>query len=959
MAAFPASARTMIGTLVSRYRILSRIGEGGMGEVFLAHDPSLDRRVALKFLLPAEAGDAAARRRLVNEAQAAARLDHPFICKIYEVGDNTEHPFIAMEYVDGTTLSDRLRQGPLPPRDAMRLGAEIAEALDFAHTRGIVHRDLKPSNVMVAADGHVKVMDFGVAKCIATGEDDPRLTMTATAAGQISGTLSYMSPEQLRGLPVDGRSDVFAFGLLLYEMTSGVHPFLQSSPISTVDAILNADPPRLDEKRADVSPVLARIIGRCLEKDRERRYQSLREAQTELSMLADGTTSVASGTYRPNRRWRGSVAAAAIAVVVAGAGAALWTWPEQFGIARTTLAFKERDWILISDFENLTGDPLFDRSLRVALEVGIAQSQYVNVLPPQRVDAALQRMQRAPGDRLDEPLAAEVAVREGVRAVLSCSIAQVGGVYSLTARVIDPQSRAAVLTESVEATDKEHLLPALGELATTVRRRLGESLASISQKSMPLPLATTSSLEALKLYADGLKRGTGADSETGTELLRQAVVVDADFSMAHAELGRRYYLMGAREMRQSGEKHLAKALSLLDRLTPRERLWIQATADDARGNRQLAVRGYRAYLAQYPDDAAGWFRLGWTHMAGLSEFEPAIDAFQRAVALRPSDSSSLVNVATCYAGLGKYAEAIEAYRKAFAVDPALLTEPYINHEYGFALVGHGDLEAAGEVFDKMAAQPEPTKKARAHRSRAFLEMYRGRYGAAINELRQAIVINTSLRATISEFRDRLILTSALEAKGKKLEADIELAAVDRLIGGMQLGPEWLRFPAAIYARRGDIGRARRLVDLMIKTSGAATADSAMNRNVAQDESHVGHARGELALAEGKYKEAVGILERARVGAFDLQIVDALAAAQLAAGSLEAAAKTYEEVVANQELGHEAQELWLRAHLSLGDVNQRLGRHEAARKPYVQLAELWKGGDSDLVALRDVNSRLGR
>ena len=770
----------------------------------------------------------------------------------------------------------------------------------------------------------------------------------------------YMSPEQLRGLPVDARSDVFAFGLLLYEMTSGAHPFLQSSPISTVDAILNAAPPPLTEQPPEVPPGLAHIISRCLEKDRDRRYQSLREAQIELSTLSEGTGPVVPATHRPHSRGMRWAVVAATIVVVAGAGAAMWTWPERFGFSRTALAFNERDWILISDFENLTGDQVFDRSLRVALEVGIAQSQYVNVLPPQRVQAALQRMQRAPGDRLDEALSSEVAVREGVRAVLSCSIAQVGGVYALTARVIDPHSRAAVLTESVQAGGKEQILRALDGLATTVRRGLGESLAGISQKSVPLPKATTSSLDALKLYADGLKSASGADQKTGDELLRQAVVLDPEFSMAHAELGHRYYLMGDRANRLRGEAHLTKALGLLDRLTPRERLWIQATADDARGNRQSAVEGYRAYLAQYQDHAAGWFRLGWTHMAGLGEYQPAIDAFERAIALRPADSNSLVNIASCYSGLRKYAEAVEAYRKAFAIEPSLVTQPFVNHEYGFTLVGHGDLEAAGEVFAKMKAQPEPLMKARAHRSQAFLEMYRGRYDQAIAELRQGIVIDTTLGATISEFRDRLILVRALDAKGRSREAGVELAAVDRLIARLSLGPEWLRFPATIQARRGELRRARRLVDLMTKTSGAATADSAANRNIAQDQAYVGHARGELALAEGRPAEAVTILEAARVGgAFDPQIVDALAAAQLAVGNLSAAAKSYEEVIANRPFGLEAQENWMWAHVRLGEVYQRLGRLDAARERYARLVALWKDGDSDLVALREVKARLSR
>jgi eukaryotic-like serine/threonine-protein kinase len=950
----------VIGDVVSRYRILSRIGEGGMGEVFLAHDPSLNRQIALKFLPAAQTATSDARKRLLHEAQAAARLDHPFVCKVYEAGESEGRPYIAMEYVEGKTVQQLLGQGPLAIKEAIRLAAEIAEALDFAHKRGVVHRDLKPSNVMVGADGHVKVMDFGVAKYIEARAGDAAMTMTATAAGETSGTAIYMSPEQLRGLPVDGRSDAFAFGLLLYEMTSGAHAFLRSSVFSTVDAILNDTPAPLDERRPGVPPLLAHIISRCLEKDKDRRYQSLREAQIELSRLAEGTgygVTENRDARRPGMRW--AVAAAAVVALAATAGALMWAWPERFALSRTALAFNERDWILISDFENLTGDQVFDRSLRMALEVGIAQSQYVNVLPPQRVQAALQRMQRAPGDRLDEVLASEVAVREGARAVLSCSIAQIGGIYALTARVIDPQSRAAILTESVQAESKEQILGALDELATAVRRRLGESLAGISQKSVSLPKATTSSLEALKLYSDAMKADASVDAGTVSELLRQAVVLDPQFALAHAQLGHRYYLMGERATRQRGEDHFVKALGLLDRLTPRERLWIPASADDSRGNRALAAQGYRAYLAQYPDDAGAWFRLGWTLMAGLSEHQPAIDAFERSLALRPNDASSLVNIATCYGGLKKFPEAITAYRKAFAIQPVLLTGIFVNHEYGFTLVKHGDLDAASEVFATMKAQPELDKQARALRSQAFLDMYRGRYDLAIAGMRQAVLIRVKLGATISEFRDRLILAVALDAKGKSREAGVELAAVDRLIAKMSLAPQWLRLPAAIHARRGDVVRTRRLVNLMTKTSGASTADAGSNRNIAEDEDSIAYARGELALAEGRPADAATILEAARVGVFDAPIVDALAAAQLAAGDLTAAAKSYEEVIAKPALGLEAQEHWFRAHVTLGEVYQRLGRPEAAREVRARLLALWKNGDDDLVALRAVRARLPR
>ena len=544
----------MIGTEISHYRILSRLGRGGMGEVYLAQDLTLDRKTALKFLPANQTVDESARKRLEREAHSAARLDHPFICKIYEVVRSDDRPFIAMEYVEGLTLREELATGALPLPRAIRIASELAEALDLAHQRGIVHRDLKPSNVMLTPDGHVKVMDFGLAKQVmAVGDEFASIgTMTVTQTGDLAGTLAYMSPEQLRATPIDARSDVFAFGLLFHEMVTGVHPFRRPSPISTTDAILNEPEPPLDDRVHDAPPLLAHLIGRCLAKDREHRYQSMRDVRIELNALAgDSTASSRRPIVGPRRqpRWW---AAAAIAGAVAIAAVAVWRWPIWPPFSQRQLAFNERDWIVITDFENLTGDAVFDRSLRAAFEVGIAQSQFVNVFPPARVQDTLRRMQKPAVDRLDEPLASEIAAREGVRAVFAGSIAQVGEVYSLTARVIDPHSRQAVLTESVQASGKNEVLPALDRLATRVRRSLGESLAGISRQRVPLPNATTSSLEALKMYADGL-RLTGSDAgDAGSDLLRQAVALDPDFALAHAELGRREYLQADRVSRVCG-----------------------------------------------------------------------------------------------------------------------------------------------------------------------------------------------------------------------------------------------------------------------------------------------------------------------------------------------------------------------------------------------------------------------
>ncbi|HMC53998.1 MAG TPA: serine/threonine-protein kinase, partial [Gemmatimonadaceae bacterium] len=475
----------VIGTHVSHYRILSPIGRGGMGEVYLAEDLSLNRSVALKFLLATDVADESARRKLAREGQAAARLDHPFICKIYEVDSSDARPFIAMEYIEGVTLRQELGAGRIPVPRAIRIASELAEALDLAHERGIVHRDLKPSNVMLTRDGHVKVMDFGLAKQIVAlvGELATISRTTGTQTGDLVGTLAYMSPEQLHGLPVDARSDVFAFGLILYEMVSGSHPFRRSSPIAVTDAILNAPEPPLDEHTTSTTPLLAHVISRCLAKNREQRYQSMRDVRIELNTLAGDSASLSRRPIRRARRFPRWLGAAVVLVAALGAFA-MWRWPVALPFSQRSLAFKERDWIVAADFENLTGDAVFDRSLRAAVEVGLAQSQFVNVFPSSRVQDALQRMRKPAVDRIDEVVASEIAVREGARAVLACSIAQVGDVYSITARVIDPRSRTAVLTESVQASGRNGVLPALDTLTTRVRRSLGESLAGIARESV-------------------------------------------------------------------------------------------------------------------------------------------------------------------------------------------------------------------------------------------------------------------------------------------------------------------------------------------------------------------------------------------------------------------------------------------------------------------------------------------
>ena len=889
-------------TEFTHYRVLSRLAQGGMGEVYLAQDLSLDRKVAIKFLLRGAEHDTAS-SVLLKEARAAAHLDHPFICKVYEVGDCEGQPFLAMEYVDGETLKEMLRRGTLTRSDVLRVATEVAEALHFAHRRGIVHRDLKPANVMLAADGHVKVMDFGIAKRVSLPLAAEAVTASLTTIGipdEMAGTLEYMSPEQVRGDPVDARSDVFAFGVLLYELLTGSQLFGRSSMLETIAAILNDTPLSIAEHNSDIPPRLAHIVSRCLERDPRRRYQSLEDVRLELASLHTATRSEKPMRWYSTRR----LPAAVTVVLLVAVGAIGHRWrPLPFLTSDNVLAFKERDWIIVAEFNNLTHDPVFDGSLRLALQVALAQSQYVNIYPPERIAATLQRMQRPASSRLDATLANEVAVRDNVRGVLACDIAQLGNVYSLTARLIDPKTQVAVLTHSVQAPGKEQVLGALDALATHVRARLGESLSSLSTQSRPLPQVTTSSLDALKMYSEAM-RVSGRDSgNKGDELLRQALVLDPDFALAHAELGRRYYLAANRESREAAEGHLQKALALTGRLTLRERLWIQAVAEDSRGHRDRAVDAYETYLAQYPDDTRALFRLAWTNMAALGNVDAAIKGFTRVVTLAPEDSSAWVNLATAYTGKHDFQRAVPTYQKAFALNPALMLGPFVNNEYGFTLVRTGRVADAAAVFERMKEEASPPfNRAKGFRSLALLDMYLGQYAAAANQLRQAVVIDQTYGQVVSEFRDRLYLVTALEAKDPSPKAAVEWAAVEHLIETRSFSPEWLSRPIRMKARAGRLADAHRWLRLMQKTTSRTTADSSVNRDTERDWAYIDLAQAEFERAAGRTQRAIELLERVHEYLKSDESLEALAAAYAAAGRVDAAISRYQDFIANPPLG---------------------------------------------------------
>ena len=986
----------MLGSTVSHYRILKKIGAGGMGEVYLAEDTKLKRRVSLKFLPEELTRNDERKQRFVQEARAAAAIQHPHIAAVYDVDEADGHTFIAMEYVPGQSLRKTIESGKLDFRRSLELGFQIADGLAKAHEKGVVHRDVKPDNVLVSEDGYAKIIDFGLAKLLepidsSTVDSGETETKLKTRDGLVMGTVSYMSPEQARGESIDARSDIFSFGVLFYEMISGRSPFQKKSVAESLSAVLHETPPALSSS-TELPPDVRRILRKALAKDLSERYQSMKDVAIDLKEIRDENLSSSRPAVpmeAPSKFPWPWVAVGAVALLGVVLG---WALFGRGGGGPVGLGESGRPAVAVMYFESLSGDEeirWLSRGLPNMLITDLAQTPGLDVVSSERIQKILKQIGQDDLENIDKGVVDEVARRAGAGAVVVGSIFKSGEEVRIDVQVQDVSSGRILSADSVQGQD---VFPLVDELTGRIRSSL--QMAD-SASDRPLAEVTTPSLEAFQLYSDGLDARRNLRFETARRLFEQAVAKDPSFAMAYAELTRVALTLGEPQL---VEQYRAKVMEHIDRLPERQRLLVEARdASRYQGAREKAIELFEALIAKYPDEEDAYpdlLRLYSTRAEQLAIAERAVEAVPNAGQLRndyayqllfegryaeavrqletyveldPGEPNPHDSLAEAYLFTGQPEKAVEMYAKALEVDPSF-GPSHSGRAWAFAAMGRYD-EALAEREALRRSENPAFSPGTLLFGDAFILSRLGRYEDANAAIQEAQALHEGPDLDVS-----LLLLSALTRieRGQHAEAveivkqaqallpDVTYALLSRAYSNTAPYLEGLA-----EARRGNLEAARARLE-----SSAGTYDPSEEPQKWFHESLGGEialAEGDLATAEAAFSEGEPQFKMVfSAGAPALSLFlnqtpsrDGRARVMKARGDLSGAIRFYRALLTPDMSSKWTPMLEPHHVLELARLLDASGDQDAARVEYQRFLDLWKNADPGLPELTEARAYVGQ
>ena len=923
-----AAPSQFVGQTLGHYRVIEQIGAGGMGVVYRAHDEQLDRDVAIKLLPPGMLADELTRKRFRKEATTLAKLSHPNIATVHEFGSQNETDYLVTEYIAGISLDAELTAGALETEQIVDLGIQLAQGLAAAHEHGIIHRDLKPANLRLSSDGRLKILDFGLAQLLPHASN-LGLTATLTQSQKITGTLPYMAPEQLRGEPADARSDIWAVGAVLYEMATGHRPFEERVPTALAGDIIHKPPLPPRKIRSRTSPKLEAVILRCLQKEQAKRYQSARELQSELERLGIGRTPIAA------RWWLWPIIAITASIVVLlVAGAILYFH------ARPKLT--DKDTVVLADFANATGDPVFDGTLRHGLSAQLEQSPFLNLLSDQRIAQTLSLMAQPKDARLTHELAGEVCQRTASAAVLDGSIAQIGTQYLVTLKAVNCSNGESLASAEAQASDKNHVLDALGKVASEIRSKLGESLASVQKYDAPAENVTTASLEALKAYSLGYQAMVvKSDPPAAVSLFQRAISLDPNFAMAYARLGICYSNLN--ETTRAAD-NTRKAYHLQERVSEREKLYIASHYEEVvTGDLEAARKTHELWAQTYPHDNVPPHNLGIIY-AYLGDYDKSLAASREVQKLNPGSGSAYVTLVGSYLYLNRLDDAKATAQEAQAHN---LDSPQMHLKlYLLDFLQH---DAAGMAQEAAGLMGKPGYEDQVLYNESDTAAFVGQFAKARGLLRRAA-------------------ESAQRANEKETAAGYEAEAAMResLVGNMALAKQQAQAALALSNGRDVAGMSAIALARAGDSTRAAWLAADLNKRFPEDTiaqlSYLPMIHAAASLRSSNTGKAIEMLAAAApyelgVG-FSLYPVYLRGEAYLAAKQGSAAAVEFQKildhpgVVANEIIG-------ALAHLQLGRAWALSGDTSMARNAYQNFLTLWKDADPDIPILKQAKAEYAK